>query len=280
MTIVCILNYNNVWGQGETNNWFFGTNAGISFSGGAPVALPNGSLISGEGVASISSAAGNILMYTDGTTIYDRNDNIMPNGNGLFGGNSSSQSAIIIKRPNSNNIYYVFTVAQAALSEGICYSTVNMTLNGGFGDIVAATKNTSLIGPTTEKLSAVKHCNGRDIWVIGHGYNNSTFHAWLVTPAGVNAVPVNSISGSDHGTSVIGCLEVSPDGKRLALAVYEIGSTQYIEVFDFNNSTGVISNPRRFNYGDDCYGVEFSPNSELLYYTASLNSSASDIRIY
>ncbi len=280
LVFICLINSSIALAQGETNNWFFGGNAGVTFSGGAPVSLPNGALISGEGVSSISNAAGNLLIYTDGTTVYDRNDNIMPNGNGLFGGNSSSQSAVIIRRPGSNTIYYVFTVAQAALAEGICYSTVNMTLNGGFGDIVNATKNTPLISPSTEKLSAVKHCNGRDVWVIGHGYNNSTFHAWLVTPAGVNAVPVNSVSGSDHGTSVIGCLKVSPDGKRLALAVYEVGGTQYIEVFDFNNNTGVVSNPRRFNYGDDCYGIEFSPNSELLYYTASANTSASDIKVY
>ena len=269
-----------VCSQGETNNWFFGANAGVTFNGGVPVGLPNGALVSGEGVSSISDVAGNVLMYTDGSTIYDRNDNVMPNGNGLFGGNSSSQSAIIIRRPGSNNIYYVFTVAQAALPEGICFSTVNMSLNGGLGDVIAATKNTPLLTPSTEKLSAVKHCNGRDIWVIGHGYNNAVFHAWLVTPTGVNTIPITSTSGSDHGTSVIGCLKVSPDGKKLALAVYEIGSTQYIEVFDFNNNTGIVSNPRRFNYGDDCYGIEFSPNSELLYYTASANSSASDIKVY
>ncbi|MBX7202099.1 MAG: gliding motility-associated C-terminal domain-containing protein [Bacteroidia bacterium] len=265
--------------QKEVNNWYFGNNAGISFSGGAPVALADGALVTMEGAASISDASGNLLFYTDGMTIYDKTHNNMPNGTGLYGGASTSQSAVIVRRPGNANQYYVFTAAPDLNPEGICYTTVNMSLNGGKGD-VTGTKNIQLLASATEKLTAVLHCNRRDVWVIAHDGNSNRFYSWLVTSTGVSASPVISAVGSAHNGDPIGCMKVSPDGQHLALGYYVSGGDQFIELFDFDNTSGKVSDPIRFDYGSNCYGVEFSPNSRYLYYTASPGSNTASINIY
>ena len=64
-------------------------------------------------------------------------------------------------------------------------------------------------------------------------------------------------------------MKVSPDGQKLAICHNELG----VEVFDFNAATGVVNNPiRLFEGTDKYYGVEFSPNSEVLY--VSIESGA------
>jgi len=176
VTILATLSAN---AQGPTSNWYFGNNAGVSFTSGSPVAFGNSSLASMEGVSSISNAAGSVLFYTNGMTVWDRNDNPMPNGTGLFGGSSSSQSAVVIRKPLSNNLFYIFTADQDLQPDGICYSLVNMSLNSGLGDVVAATKNVSLLNPATEKLTAVAHCN-EEMFGLSHTMSQiiSTMFGW------------------------------------------------------------------------------------------------------
>src|SRR5437764_1215512 len=96
--------------QKEANNWYFGRNAGVTFNGGAPVAVTNGQLNTLEGCASISDANGNLLFYTDGIKVWNKNHVVMTNGTGLRGDPSSTQSGIIVPKPGSSTIYYIFTV--------------------------------------------------------------------------------------------------------------------------------------------------------------------------
>ena len=101
--------------QGEANNWYFGQNAGVNFNTNPPSALNNGVLTTTEGCSSISDASGNLLFYSDGRTVWNRNHQIMPNanyfaGNGLFGDPSSTSSALIVPKPGDPNLYYIFTV--------------------------------------------------------------------------------------------------------------------------------------------------------------------------
>ena len=101
--------------QGEANNWYFGNNAGITFSTSPPSAISDGQLATNEGCSSISDSSGNLLFYTDGRTVWDQNHNIMPNadyfgGTGLNGDPSSTSSGLIVPNPSDDDIYYVFTV--------------------------------------------------------------------------------------------------------------------------------------------------------------------------
>ncbi len=246
--------------QGQANIWYFGATAGVDFNSGSPVAITDGVLSTNEGSATISDAAGNLLFYTDGIRVWNRNHVQMPNGNGLLGDPSSAQSGIIVPKPGSSTRYYIFTVAAQGNPGGFCYSEVDMTLNGGLGDVITATKNTQLFTPAVEKCAAVKHANGLYIWVIAHGFNNNTYYAYLVDCSGVSA-PVTSAVGQVEGWPGWGCLTASNDGTKLASAMRTIG----FELLDFNNATGVVSNPVFLGNANECYGVAFSPDNNLLY---------------
>ena len=174
----------STYAQNESNFWYFGSSAALDFSGANPVAVAGSAMSTSEGCASISDkASGQLLFYTDGLTIYNRNNIQMPNGSGLLGDGSSTQSAIIVPNPVSSNLFYVFTVAAQAAG-GLTYSVVDMTLQGGLGD-VNGTKNVQLIDTTTEKVTAVMHCNGHDIWVIAHKYSSNAYYSYLITNAGI-----------------------------------------------------------------------------------------------
>jgi gliding motility-associated-like protein len=282
--IIAGLCHANISAQGEATYWYFGVNAGIDFSTGEPVLDLNGELVTNEGCGTISNANGQLLFYTDGISVWDKNHNKMPNGYGLLGDPSSTQSGIIVPQPGSSTKYFVFTIDSSAGDDGFRYSVVDMNLNNGNGDVTEV-KNIELVTPTVEKISAVQHANGTDFWIITHQWQNNNFLAYQITPSGINENPVVSSVGTSHGdinpnvvfngsfANTIGYLKISPDGKRLASAKFG-GENSNVEIFDFNDNTGVISNPiiiENYFYEasstSGAYGVEFSPDGMLLYVT-------------
>lgn len=270
--------YCNVgFAQNEANIWYFGQNAGLDFNSGAPVALTDGQLNTLEGCATLCNSAGQILFYTDGIKVWNRNHQVMPNGTGLMGHPSSTQSATIVQKPGDPNIFYLVTLDAKAQVNGLRYSEIDLRLDGGLGD-VNANKNILLYTPSCEKIAMVKHANNTDIWLITHGYNNNTFYAHLITAAGFNMTPVLSNSGvvvtgvdANDIYKTQGYMKVSPDGSKLALCHQFLDTAQ---LFDFNNVTGVVSNPITLlsNYSYQLYGAEFSPNGEVLYVASNFGS--------
>ena len=257
-----------LWSQNEAANWYFGNQAGLDFNSGIPVAQTDGQLITTEGCAAISNPAGELLFYTDGTTVYNANHLQMLNGDNLLGNFSSTQSAIIVPAPGNSNLYYVFTVAAQGGADGLNYSVVDMTLDGGLGGVTAI-KNVRLDNPylVAEKLTAVLHTDGEQVWVISHRMDSNRFIAFLVSSSGINTTPVVSAVGRNSGSGgagAIGYLKASPDGKKLASAKQYVLSD--LELFDFDASTGIISNPMLLNQ-DAGYGVEFSPDGKRLYFS-------------
>ncbi|MCC7331633.1 MAG: gliding motility-associated C-terminal domain-containing protein [Flavobacteriales bacterium] len=245
----------------RATHWYFGNGAGLDFSSGSPVAVTNGQLDSWESCASISDINGNLLFYTDGDTIWDKNHNIMPNGTGLYGScvppgpnNSATQGVIIIPQPNSATIFYVFTVdcAENLGARGMNYSMVDLSLNGGFGDVTL--KNLFLFAPSTEGMAATMNCTRDSIWVVGHEYGTDAFYAYLVTENGLNNTPVIS----NTGVIVMNYenqMKFSPNGKKLAYYYY---------LFGFNFNSGQIDDSTFVNFGG--YGLSFSPNGNKLYF--------------
>jgi len=258
--------------QNEAAIWYFGENAGLDFNSGTPVVLTDGELNTLEGCSTISDSSGNLLFYTDGVTVWDRNHNIMPNGTGLLGNTSTTQAAIIVPRPNSLNQYYIFTVDQrngffSALSvDGINYSTVDLTLNGGFGDIVSSEKNVPLVNQAYEKITAVQHADNNSFWIIT--FIQDRFLSWRVTATGVNTTPV--ISNVSFADDSRGYLKISPDGTKIACANFGPAPDTSLMLYDFNTTTGAVSNEVQLALEDPDdipYGVEFSTQSQKLYVT-------------
>ena len=267
----------SLFAQNEGNIWYFGNNAGIDFNSGTPVALDDGAFQTYEGCASISDANGNLLFYTDGSAVYNANHTVMPNGAGLNGDDSSTQSAIIVKKPGTTDIYTIFTVVDLAGLEGFQYSEVDMTLDGGLGDVVATAKNIAIYTPTCEKVTAVSHSNGSDFWIVTQEYNGSNFRAYLYDNTGISTTFTSSSSDFTPANpqESLGYLRSNVQGTRIAIATY---TANVVKVYDFNNSTGMASNPISLPVTNS-YGLEFSPNGEYLY-VGEVSSAVNNITQY
>ena len=296
--------------QKEAANWYFGERAGLDFNSGSPVALTNGELNTPEGCATISDKNGNLLFYTDGSFVYDKTHQIMPNGAGLLGHRSSTQSAIIVPKPNNPYIYYIFTVDQPLAANvddnllndedppnnGLNYSQVDMRLNNGLGDIQTAEKNIHLITydpnnseevkfKCSEKITAVQHGDAVSFWVITHFINN--FYAFKISTLGVDKNPVKTntqlnVPIGGYHFNAIGYLKTSPNGKKIAIANSStktnndlgpknniILNTGNVLLYDFDASTGKISNGITLMDRENPYGIEFSAKSRKLYVTTN-----------
>ena len=257
--------------KGESNNWFFGNNAGMTFNGGGtPVALSGSSMSTSEGVSTISDAMGNLLFYSDGRSIWDADHNTMPNGTGMGGSNISAQSSIIIKQPESNFLYYVFTVPDWTQSTtNLQYSIVDMSLNGGKGEVLVASKNTVINNIVAERVTAALHENCKDIWIVSHERGNTNFVAYLLTDMGVDPSPVvSSVGEMTHGGNRYGALKFSHDGLSISSTLGGTSIFATVALYGFDYATGIVSNERVLATGGEmthAYSSEFSADNSFLY---------------
>jgi len=284
------------WSQNQANWWFFGTNAGIDFNSGSPVPNDIGQLDTIEGCSAISDACGGLLFYTDGITVWNRNHSIMPNGDNLFGDPSSTQSALVIPLFNSPDLYYIFTISivnntSGNTRTGMYYSVVDMSLNGGTGEVILTQKNIELLPNNTEKLFAAVAANGQDTWIVTYAesipgsLSFDQFYAFKLTPNGMDlSATATSLSPSTRTTDKRGYLKVSPDGTKAAMMTqFYVDLTNPNEagyggwLFDFNTTSGMVDNPVRLNFpaGYQAYGTEFSLDSRLAY--VDLNTLGSGV---
>jgi gliding motility-associated-like protein len=269
LTISCI-----AFSQKQTAFWYFGELAGIDFNSGNPIAVTDSKMVSNEGCATISDGNGNLLFYTNGQTVWNSNHEIMINGTNLKGHFSSTNSAIIVPKPNDVGKYYIFTVDDLGGPNGLQYTEVDMLIGGGLG-AVTSTKNIVLDSPTLEKITAVKHQNDIDWWVLSHKWNSNDFIAYRVTNSGVSSAVVSSVGAVITGDSenTVGNIKFSPNGKMLAIA--HSYQNNRVELLEFNDVTGQVSNRislTGFNGAFGVYGVEFSPDSNFLYVADSSGS--------
>lgn len=272
----------NLIAKNQYNNWFFGFNAAITFNtkDGNPKSLDSSLIYTLEGSSSISDKNGNLLFYTDGQTIWDKYHKPINLDNLLYGHQSSTQSSIILNLPNSDSIYYIFTADAGeyyknkdGLSHkhrGFNYSIVEIINN----EPVLIKSNIKLLDTVSEKFTAIKHFNNNDYWIVAHGFNNNNFYKYLLTSNGLIEFGAQSIGQNIGGKweTSIGFMKFSPNGKYLA---YVSEGNDYIEIFKFDNITGLISEPliiptpgRYFNYG-----LEFSLNSNYIYVSEYKNKT-------
>jgi hypothetical protein len=139
LLILIICSFQFLKAQEEATNWYFGDFAGVEFQSGNPVALTDGALSTWEGCSAISSLSGELLFYTDGISVWNRDNQIMPHGTGLLGDPSSSQSGIIVPEPGSTQLYYIFSVDDVdeyGGVNGLNFTLIDMTLEDSKGDVV------------------------------------------------------------------------------------------------------------------------------------------------
>ncbi len=259
LLMVLLLQGISLFAQKEANIWYFGDSAGLDFNTNPPTALTNSVISALEGSSSIADRNGNLLFYSDGETVWNKNHQIMTNGEGLLGSSSSPHGALIIKQPCFDSIFFIFTAGSLTSNNGVCYSIIDMRLSQQLGAVT--TKNIKLVSYSLEKIAAIGHSNKKDIWISIPAYHNDIIYTFLLTHEGINKNVVFNRIGQNLEYFYTGQIKYSNDASKLAFTTYSSFGTI---ILDFNNSTGVLSNTRIIS-GYAGYGLEFSPNSQYLY---------------
>lgn len=260
--------------QAQNEYWFFGQNgAGMDFSNGNAVqnnGLP--SINFNESVTVVSDGSGNLLFYSDGMEVYDKNHLLMPSGTIVgSGGSSAAQGAISISHPNNPNRFYIFTADDSddALDHGIRWHEIDITIPGNgtvlnpSGDVISA--DNVVVGSSAEMLTAFG-C-GDTIWVVGHGKNNADFYAIPVTGLGPQAPIVSTIGVLMNGPQLRGSLAFNSTGTKLVCT----NGNGNARILDFNPITGVLSNAVVIS--GSFYGSEWSSTDNVIYLTAATGAN-------
>ncbi len=212
---------------------------------------------------SVCCPYGNLLFYTNGWSVCDSTNQVMPNGDSLslgdafnllysgWYGNVIPQGVLVLPKPDNPNQFIIFHealdlndlgVEPNPLVPGLMYSVVDMTLNNGKGDVLA--KNQRLIKDTlyTGGLTAVRHANGRDWWILVPAFYKPGFFRILLNPNGMH-VYTQSIPGLPYGENNEGGMSVfSPDGhKYIRVSNYSYQMPFRFEIYSFDRCSGLLS---------------------------------------
>lgn len=254
--------------QRRGNVWYFGLNNGLDFSCGRPVRLSNVRVSSVEGVTTLCNEQGEVLFYSNGGgtpgniynefeqgRIWNRNQEIMLDlGTTSGGGLSSAQGVMALPDPASANRYYLFTIDHfptltQPTHRGLSYFKIDMAANGGLGAVV--TGETRVFNPATECLTAARHSNGQDYWILTIDFDTKDLLAVPVTNQGVQPV-IRQPRLLGHFPFVI---KTSPNSRYFCDGQV---------VYRFDPATSAISDPVIPPDMYD-YGFTFSPESHYLY---------------
>lgn len=252
--------------QKQNNNWCFGWNGGVTFNTNPPSAFFS-AVHTYEGVATVSHrVTGDLLFYAHTTTLYNRNHAIMKRGDGIGGDAAltSAQGICIVPFIADTNKYYVFAISGWYETGRLEYSVVDMSLDGGLGAVVAGKKNIVIDSVFTEAITVVPIC--RSYWLLVKKRISGNIYAYKITKDGVDMNPVITTIPYAYTNKHVETMKVSPDRKRLVIGSWNGKPSSFLAVHDFNIATGQAPNGMVVDVGGGgFYGIEFSPNSQVLY---------------
>ncbi len=283
----CSTDKKNSWEWPSHSNWYFGDGNRLKFTPTSATPSALGNFASYEGTLGVSDDSGNLLRFSNGVTIWNaagvQKYTPIPVGQGGTGGkNSASQGVLAVRHPLNPTKYFVFSTDDAIEGGGKGF---NYTVFDAAGNLVSAPIK---IGnyTTCEGVNATFHANGVDIWIsVCQAQNSSIINTYLLKCDGTVTGPVVSTVGPKiTGDPMRGALEFSPDGTRAATVNHNPssntfpngGASEAVMIYDFNNSTGVFSNPLKVSAlpgaywwqpgaVTDGYDCEFSPDGKGLY---------------
>lgn len=262
--------------------WCFGDSCLISFfyptvpSTGLSQVKSRGSSVS------INDTSGSLLFYAftragmvgNTTKVYNSQHALMDNGDSIAG-EGWYEELIIVPKPNSNNLFYLFSIGVTnSGSVGLYWSLIDLTYNGGLGKVTQ--KNIQLLNMTAiDCITAVKYGNGRDWWLIYRYWDNNLiynneYYKYLISPSGIAAPIIQQVGTVTHSGFTRNVF--NHKGNRMAV----IDAAGMIELLDFDRCTGIFSNPLVITpnvpVGNNIpllWSGEFSPNDSLLYVSGS-----------
>ncbi len=238
--------------------------------------------------ASICDTSGQLLFYTNGVYIANRNHDTLENCENFNPGYSTNfydeaglghtQAAMIIPKPGSLTDYYIFhTTAENLVYKGVpgtypvhlSCTEIDMTADSGLGGVNLNFKNVHVVEDTLYKgrIAGCKHANGRDWWVVVKEMTTNRYYKLLVTPEGVSDPVDQSIGFNGYFGNIYGMAVFSPDGNKYA----HLDINDTISYMQFDRCSGEFYNQLVLAVPDSpislsaTLGCQFSPNSRFLY---------------
>ena len=265
------------------NRWYFGNSTdGIIFNKSDNVAniVSNQFVPFGQGGAAVASdpASGDLLFYTDGSSVFDASHSIMVNGSGLTANISGNQNVAVCSVPGEVDRYYIFTNSANYNTAGnISYTVVDMTRFGNaifpspaLGEVDNPNKNQATgLNNTSEAMIIIAKFDRSGFWLISKQNGNNDFYEVLdigsgtgnITSAGTFILGDPIIASNFSYSDVSGMIAVAPQNEN-----------RNIQILDFDNTTGNLSfNSDVLNSGYNnlsgqaIYDAEWSINGDYLY---------------
>ena len=291
LVMICV---GNVFGQKEQNIWLNGLYAGIDFNSTSPVTFrrPYPDDI-WRTTASICDSNGNLLFFTNGFRVFNRNYDIMQNGNNLNLGDYFSygynelpvpDGAVIIPYPGQIGKYYLIHtdlnfisdsyLGNPLLMNDLYYDVIDMHRDGGLGGIVPDQKEVLFFTDTLANtgIQAIKHANGQDWWIFCHEYNSDRYYRFLIDKNGIHGPFTQNIGQaySEYNAAVVnGDIRFNQQGTQM---IKNNSDSCLFELYDFDRCTGELSNHRQIKVSDTLYqlwGLCFSPSGRFAYISAN-----------
>ena len=233
--------------------------------------------------AALSDGEGKIILASNGFSIHGANGNYIPNGQGLSPGPYADiwndigmlipQGALMLSLPEHDSTVYLFHVLFDIETDPAHVSDILLTE-------ISTPDHTDSLPVVVDKnipilidslfngaISAVKHANGRDWWVMVPNYDFGGMHRMLLNPSGIHYIGFQNIASLEK--DAVGEVCFSPDGTKYARNMLRGGlnDPDGIDLFDFDRCSGLFSNHRYHEENDSLgtWGVAFSSDSRYLY---------------
>ncbi len=269
----------------EANNWMFGDKNGLNFDTEPPTEISSNMYLP-TGPCSISDHKGNLLFYASADTIRNRKHGLMKGMQYkaplvILG---SLQSAVVIPFVGDSNRYYHFISGNGTfyndkpsatnVPRAVGYHIINMQGDSGLGEVEQ--QYTQLVPYNCDRITACKHANGKDYWIITHTANK--YLAIPVTEKGVGSPVITNMDEFHYGD---GYLTIARDFRSMYSTTttwmdrcLEKKNITALFKYDFDPSTGIFSNQILVDscsftrYPDSQFAfwvVVISPNDSIVY---------------
>jgi hypothetical protein len=263
----------------HANVWVFGFNTAIDFNQKPPKPIKGYFLDIVEGGASFCDKNGNLILYSRPSeslsswmAIYNSKKKMVINSDTLKTSSSANTHTLMLQHPDDTSIIYIFTAPSAFTSQtrGYNYNVYDIKIDS------LIVKNKLLFKNASEKMSAVFHPNGRDIFITLKQHGNNCYNTYLISKHGINPCPIISCVGiaQIEKADGQGFLKYACNGQYIANAF--IVDALKIELFKKDPNIHTLIHYRTINldYSNQPYGLEFSPNGKYLYYTTASSDSS------
>lgn len=278
------------YSQNKGTIWIGGENAAIDFIGDTAMSFfrPENTTFNRTST-SICDKNGNLLFYSNGYRVFNRNYEVLENGDSLnvgdydfYGFMPTPDGAVIIPIPGDSVKYYLFhmdlnliftELGYFFFPTHLFYSVVDLSLDGGNGAIVDGLKDIAILNDTLTQtgIKIIRHGNGRDWWLICHEYGNSNYFKFLIDENGIQG-PIKQQIGITYrlqNAGVASIMKFAEEGNRFFFSTFD---SNKVELFDFDRCSGMLLNYVTFNVDPEfayAYGASFSPNARYIYVSVS-----------